>query len=126
MKNFDLCIWLLEFEIMSNVQTKEEVEIKRKKPLGKPKELELVIIPKKEFLDWYKFMKGRLLEIEIKSRENGYKHMECPSCRNTMEDYYLINPIEKDLWHLCPHCNLTFSHGQYQYFRNMVLNLINR
>ena len=78
----------------------------------KLKHKELLIIPKKDFLNWYEFTRKQLKQIEMKRKEVGLDFMECPNCRNVMEDYYLKEPPQQELWHLCPHCDLTFSHNQ--------------
>jgi uncharacterized protein with PIN domain len=92
--------------------------------VAKLKPKELVIIPKKDFINWYEFTRNQLNEIEMKRKEMGSDFMECPNCRETMEDYYLKEPPEQELWHLCPHCNLTFSHNQYNRFTEIIMRAI--
>lgn len=85
----------------------------------KPSTAELVIIPKKHFLDWYKYTKKLVEDIEMKKREPGIDFTECPNCRTVMEDYH----VKKDLWHLCPKCNLSVSQKQRDYFTSLIMRV---
>lgn len=82
----------------------------------KPEQLELVIIPKKKLMEWFQQLKSE-------SDGNGHGMLECPHCRSRMEEF---SPKNRpwDLWHHCPHCNLTFSDRQYKYFHTMIMRLI--
>ena len=62
----------------------------------------------------------------MKRKEVISDFMECPSCRETMEDYYVKESSKQELWHLCPHCNLTFSHRQYNRFTDIITQAIYR
>ncbi len=110
-----------ERTIMTQIKTIEKDELESVKEL-KPKEL--LIIPKKDFINWYEFTRNQLKEIEMKRKELGSDFMECPNCRGTMEDFYLKEPPEQELWHLCTHCNLTFSHNQYNRFTEIIMRAI--
>ncbi len=94
--------------------------------IEKHKHRELLIIPKKNFIDWYKYTRDQVREIEMKRKELGTDIMECPNCRETMEDYHVKEAPEQELWHLCPHCNLTFSHDQYDRFNAILMRAIHR
>jgi hypothetical protein len=106
---------------MESMKTVVKEDLKNVKEL---KQRELVIIPKKDFINWYEYTRNQLKEIEMKRKEVRYDFMECPNCRETMEDYYLKEPPERKLWHLCPHCNLTFSHNQYNRFTEIIMRAI--
>jgi len=106
---------------MKDITTIEKEDLKNVKEL---KQRELVIIPKKDFINWYEFTRNQVQEIEMKRKELGSDFMECPNCRETLEDYYLKEPPEQELWHLCPHCNLTFSHKQYNRFTEIIMRAI--
>ena len=88
----------------------------------KPNGLEMVIVPKHQFLEWFKRMKGIVGDMDIKINNDG-DWMECPNCKSGMEKYTLNNDPE-ELWYLCPRCNLTFSQRQHQYFTWMMMKLI--
>jgi hypothetical protein len=109
---------------MTKTLTKEGMEERVERDFDKPEGLELGIIPKKKFLGWYTYIRGQIEEIEMNRAENGAVYMECPDCRVKMESYYIESPNGSGLWHLCPKCELSFSHRQYQYFRHMFLRLI--
>ena len=107
---------------MENIKTvvKEDLE-----NIKKLKQQELLIIPKKDFINWYEFTRNHVHEIEMKRKEMESDFMECPNCWETMEDYYLKEPLKQELWHLCPHCNLTFSHKQYNRFSEIIMRVMN-
>jgi hypothetical protein len=107
-------------ELDANIRS----EICKKRENTKPEGLELVITPKKEFLEWFKNTKGILGEIEIKMKSDGVDVLECPNCKSTMENHELNNEPH-ELWHLCTKCNLSFSKRQHQYFTTMIRRLIN-
>jgi hypothetical protein len=108
---------------MAEVKAKLDPEKLTEQPFEKPKSRELVIIPKKEFLDWYKYTRGVFENIEMKKEKSG-NFQECPNCRSTMEDHKLVNGREEELWHLCPQCDFTFSEKQHSYFTLMMMRLI--
>jgi hypothetical protein len=87
----------------------------------KPDGLEMVIVPKNQFLEWFKHMKGIIGEMEIKCYDTDW--MECPNCKSGMENCTL-NHDPDELWYLCPKCDLTFSKRQHQYFTKMLMRLI--
>jgi len=93
--------------------------------IRRKKHRELLIIPKKDFKNWYQHTRNQNQEIEMKKRINETYIMECTDCRETMEDYHLKNIQKKELWHLCTHCNLTFSHNQYNRFTEIIQRAIN-
>jgi hypothetical protein len=111
-----------ERSFMTDIKTREKEDLRGIEKLN-PKEL--LIIPKKDFINWYEFTRNHVQEIEMKRKEFGSDFMECPNCRETMEDYYLKDPPEEELWHLCPHCNLTFSHKQYNRFTEIIMRVMN-
>ena len=111
-----------ERSFMTDIKTREKEDLRGIEKLN-PKEL--LIIPKKDFINWYEFTRNQVQEIEMKRKEFGSDFMECPNCRETMEDYYLKDPPEEELWHLCPHCNLTFSHKQYNRFTEIIMRVMN-
>ena len=100
------------------MKTLKKEDLKNNKKL---KQKELLIIPRKDFLNWYEFTRNQVREIEMKRKEFGSDFMECPNCRETMEDYYLKEPPKQELWHLCPHCDLTFSQKQRDYFTSLIM-----
>ena len=106
---------------MTDIKTIEKDDLKNIEKL-KPKEL--LIIPKKDFINWYEFTRNQVQEIEMKRKEMGSDFMECPNCRESMEYYHLKEPPEQELWHLCTHCNLTFSHNQYNRFSEITMRAI--
>jgi hypothetical protein len=108
---------------MSVPKAKLKPEQVIKKGFIKPNGLEMVIVPKNHFLEWFKHMKGIVGEMEVKINKDG-EWMECPNCRSGMENYTL-NKDPEELWYLCPECNLTFSQRQHQYFTRMIMRLIN-
>jgi uncharacterized C2H2 Zn-finger protein len=85
----------------------------------KPSTTELVIIPKKHFLDWYEYTKKQVEDIEMKRRKYGLDFMECPNCGSVMEDYTL----KGELWHFCLKCDLTFSQKQRDYFTSRIMRV---
>ena len=109
---------------MKDIKAKLKPEILGKQPIEKIDGLELVITPKKEFLEWFKNTKGIMGEIGIKERNTGLDSMECPNCRSKMNSYEL-NSDPGEIWHLCSKCNLSFSQKQHRYFTTMIMRLIN-
>jgi hypothetical protein len=85
--------------------------------------LEMVIVPKISFLEWFKHMKGIVGEIDV-NINNDTNWIDCPNCKSGMESYTLNNDLE-ELWYLCPNCNLTFSKKQYKDFTRMLMRLCN-
>ena len=108
---------------MTDIKTLKKEDLEKNKNL---KQKELLIIPRKDFLNWYEFTRNQVREIEMKRKEFGSDFMECPNCRETMEDYYLKEPPKQELWHLCPHCDLTFSHNQYNRLKSIIMSAINK
>jgi hypothetical protein len=106
-------------------ETKEKLNPEQvlKDDYVKPNGLEMVIVPKNQFLEWFKHMKGIMGEMEINSNGDA-DWMECPNCQSGMENYTLNND-SSELWYICPKCNLTFSRRQHQYFTRMMMRLIN-
>ena len=113
----DLLIYL-EGCLMSNYKSNTKKDWEN---VEKPSTTELVIIPKKRFLDWYKFTKKQIEDIEIKKRKSDLDFMECPNCRSVMEDYTL----KGELWHFCSKCDLTFSQKQRDYFTSLIKRVAN-
>jgi hypothetical protein len=108
---------------MSDLKAKLKPEILAEQPIEKFGGLELVITPKKEFLEWFKNTKGIVGEIEINQKVTDLGFMECPNCKSKMDDYELNNEPD-ELWHLCSKCNLSFSQRQHRYFTKMIMRLI--
>lgn len=107
---------------MSYKKAKLIPEILAEEPIDKPNGLELVITPKKEFLEWFKNTTGIIGEMNI-NKQIGNEILDCPNCRSRMDNYELNNE-PGELWHLCSKCNLTFSNRQYNYFTTMIMRLI--
>ena len=91
----------------------------------KPEHKELLIIPKKEFMDWYKYTRGVMEDIEMKRNDNNDNFQECPSCRTKMENQIIKTSFKEELWHFCPKCNLTFTKKQRDYLTKIILGVIN-
>ena len=108
---------------MENIKNIEKEDLKN---IERLKQRELVIIPTKDFINWYKSTRNQNQEIKMKRKEHGKDFMECPNCRKTMEDYFVKESSEQELWHLCPHCNLTFSYRQFNRFTNIITSAIYR
>ncbi len=108
---------------MSDVKAKVDPEILAEQPIEKLNGLELVITPKKEFLEWFKNTKGIIGDIKVKNEDNYDDFMVCPNCKSKMDNYELNNDSD-ELWHLCPKCNLSFSQRQHRYFTTMIMRLI--
>jgi len=85
-------------------------------------DLEMVIIPKNQFLEWFKHMKSVIEEKDIKINKD-VDWIECPNCQFRTENYTINNDPE-ELGYLCPKCNLKFSQRQHQYFTKMLMRLI--
>jgi ribosomal protein L37AE/L43A len=108
---------------MSELTSKLKPEILAEQPIKLLNGLELVITPKKEFLEWFKSTKGIIGDIKVKPEENYKDSMECPNCKSKMDNYELNND-SNELWHLCSKCNLSFSQRQHKYFTTMIIMLI--
>lgn len=106
---------------MSETKTKLKPEHILKEDFTKPDGLEMVIVPKNRFLEWFKHMKNIVGEMEITCNDTDW--MECPNCKSGMGNCTL-NHDPDELWYLCPNCNLTFSQRQHQYFTKMLMRLI--
>jgi hypothetical protein len=106
-------------------ETKTKLKLKPdhilKEDFTKPEGLEMVIVPKNHFLEWFKHVKDIVGEMEITCNDTIW--MECPNCKSGMENCTL-NHDPDELWYLCPKCNLTFSQKQHQYFTKMLMRLI--
>ena len=74
---------------MNDLKAKLKPEILAKQPIEKVNSLELVITPKKEFLEWFKNTKGVIGEIGIKKQKTGLDSIECPNCKSRMDNYEL-------------------------------------
>jgi len=109
---------------MGGVNAKIKYEIPAEKQVDKLNDTELVITPKKEFLEWFRNTKVIIDEIKVKQKENGVSLMECPNCKSKMLDYD-INLDPGELWHLCTKCNISFSQTQHRYSTKMIMRLIN-
>ena len=108
---------------MSDIKSKVDPEILAEQPIEKLNGLELVITPKKEFLEWFKNIKGIVGDITIKNEDNLEDLIVCPNCTSKMGNYELNNDPD-ELWHLCSKCNLSFSQRQHRYFTTMIMRLI--
>jgi hypothetical protein len=107
---------------MSETKAKLNAEQALKEDFVKPNGLEMVIVPKNQFLEWFKHVKGIVGEMEIACYDTDW--MECPNCKSGMENCTLKNDPD-ELWYLCPNCNLTFSKKQYKDFTRMLMRLCN-
>ncbi len=110
-------------DYMSDVKTKFELEILAERPIEQHHDSELVITPKKEFLEWFKNTKGIIKDMDIKNQKNGLDIIECPNCRSRVDSNELKRDTE-ELWHTCSKCNLSFSQTQLKYFTKMIIRLI--
>jgi hypothetical protein len=109
---------------MGGVNAKLKSEIPAEQPVEKLNDLELVITPKKEFLEWFRNTKVIIEEIKVNQEENSVSSMECPNCKSKMGSYS-INHDPGELWHICSKCNISFSQRQHRYFTKMIMRLIN-
>jgi hypothetical protein len=85
---------------MSKIKAKLNPEQVLKEDFEKPNGLEMVIVPKNQFLEWFKHMKGIMGEMEVKGNDD-VDWIERPNCRSVMESYTLNND-PGELWYLCP------------------------
>jgi len=85
---------------MNETKTKQKPEKVLKKDFVKPNCLEMVIVPKNHFLEWFRHIKGIVGEMDIKINAD-IDWMECPNCQSGMENYTLNND-PGELWYLCP------------------------
>lgn len=108
--------------IMGDV-TKLKPEVCAEQSNEKAIDLELVITPKKEFLEWFKNTKGIIGAIG-NQEENELNLMECPNCKSLMKNYNIKND-PGELWHICFKCNISFTQKQHRYFTKMIMRLIN-
>ncbi|MGB8233898.1 MAG: hypothetical protein WCE60_07895 [Methanobacterium sp.] len=109
---------------MGGVNAKLKSEIPAEQPVEKLNDLELVITPKKEFLEWFRNTKVIIEEIKVNQVESSVSSMECPNCKSKMGNYS-INQDPGELWHICSKCNISFSQRQHRYFTKMIMRLIN-
>jgi hypothetical protein len=93
---------------MSDTKLKHKVTIPAEQSNKKHNELELVITPKKEVLEWFKSTKGIIKEIEGIQRKSNLNSMECPNCKSQMLNYKSINE-PGELWHVCSKYNISFT-----------------
>ena len=110
---------------MSETKAKIKPEVIAEQSIEKLDGRELVIIPKKEFLEWFKNTKGIMGDVDIKEQDDKSKWMECPNCKSRMDSYEL-NKQSEELWHICSKCNLSFSKRQHKYFTTMIMRLISQ
>jgi uncharacterized C2H2 Zn-finger protein len=106
--------------MMVEINDKKESKIFRD-DFEKLDTLELIIIPKDKFLEWFEHTKGQIEDIEKNQMDNC--SLECPNCSTLMQEYIIRNR-DKELWHICPKCNLSFSQRQHYYFKKMITRLI--
>ncbi|MGB7969675.1 MAG: hypothetical protein WCF28_08905 [Methanobacterium sp.] len=109
---------------MSDTKLKSKVTIPAEQHIKNDDEIELVITPKKEVLEWFKSTKGIIKEIDGVQRKNISNSMECPNCKSIMLNYKSINE-PGELWHICTKCNISFTQKQHIYFTKMIKRLIN-
>jgi hypothetical protein len=109
---------------MSDTKLKLKVTIPAEQRIKNNNDIELVITPKKEVLEWFKGTKGIIKEIEGVQRKNDLNSMECPNCKSLMLNYKSIHE-PGELWHICTKCNISFTHRQHRYFTKMIKRLIN-
>jgi transposase-like protein len=109
---------------MSDAKLIPKPAISSEQPNKKHNELELVITPKKEVLEWFKNTKGIIKEIDKDNSENNLNSMDCPNCKSQMLNYKPSNEPQ-ELWHICSKCNISFTHQQHRYFTKMIKRLIN-
>jgi hypothetical protein len=108
---------------MSETKTKINPEKVLKEDFMKPNGEEMVITPRNQFLEWFKYVKGIVGKMDVKIND-VVDWMKCPKCQTAMENYTLNNDPD-ELWYLCPNCNLKFSKQEYQNFTSMIMRLIN-
>ena len=109
---------------MSDTKLKPKVTIPAEQSIKKNSELELVITPKKEVLEWFKNTKGIIKKIDEVQRKSNSNSMECPNCKSMMLNYISINE-PGELCHICSKCNISFTQRQHRYFTKMIKRLIN-
>jgi ribosomal protein L37AE/L43A len=110
---------------MSNTKLKNKISIPAEQLIKKNNEIELVITPKKEVLEWFKNTKGTIKQIEEVQRKTMIHSMECPNCKSQMLNYKHINE-PGEIWHTCSKCNISFTQRQHRYFTKMIMRLINK
>jgi transposase-like protein len=108
---------------MSDTKLKPKVT-QAEQSTKKYNELELVITPKKEVLEWFKSTKGIINEIEVDNRKSNLNSMECPNCKSPMLNYKPKNEPQ-ELCHICSKCKISFTQRQHKYFTKMIKRLIN-
>ncbi len=108
---------------MDDVKSKLKSEISAEQPIEQLNGLELVITPKREFLEWFNDTKVIIGEIKINQDKNNLNSMECPNCQSKMGNYYMRDD-PGELWHICSKCNISFSDRQHKYFTKMIMRLI--
>ena len=99
----------LKLLIVEDTETKAKLNPEQvlKEDFVKPNGLEMVIVPKNQFLEWFKHMKGIMGRMEIKGNDD-VDWMECPNCQSGMESYTLNND-PGELWYLCLHATSHFQ-----------------
>ena len=109
---------------MNDTKLNIKITVPAEQSIKKNNELELVITPKKEVLEWFSNTKGIIKQIEEVQRKTKINSMECPNCKSQMLNYKHINE-PGELWHTCSKCNISFTQRQHQYFTKMIMRLIN-
>ena len=109
---------------MIDTKLKPKLTISAEQSVKKHNELELVITPKKEVLEWFKNTKGIIRELDEIQRKTDLNSMECPNCKSPMLNYKQKNEPE-ELWHICSKCKISFTQRQHRYFTKMIKRLIN-
>ncbi|HOI71088.1 MAG TPA: hypothetical protein PLC38_02250 [Methanobacterium sp.] len=89
----------------------------------KPKDRELVFVPKDEFLEWYK--RSKSVEADIEMVKAKIDHHECPNCKGGMEGYELKHASMNELWYLCPACDYSISEKRNDTFAMTILRVLN-
>ena len=109
---------------MSDTKLNTKITVHAEQSIKKNNEIELVITPKKEVLEWFKNTKGIIKQIEEVQLKTNLNSMECPNCKSQMLNYKHINE-PGELWHVCSKCNISFTQRQHRYFTKMIMRLIN-
>ncbi len=108
---------------LSETKLKIKLNIPSERSTMNSNELELVITPKKEFLQWFVNIKGTIGETELDQERKKLNPMVCPNCKSQMKKYKINNDSE-ELWHICSKCNISFTQRQHNYFTKMIKRLI--
>lgn len=76
---------------MSDTKLNTKITVPAEQSIKKNNELELVITPKKEVLEWFKNTKGIIKQIDEVQIKTNLNTMECPNCKSQMLNYKHIN-----------------------------------